>query len=140
MKHVGTVKSYRTRNGCGFISFDGEDVFVHVSNILLNEGDPADILVPGEQVEFEVFTGRRGKAAQRVKRLAPLVLPEQRGSIKRTFDRKGFGFIESGDGDVFFHYADVLFDHIVIGVEVRYLATRVNGRLRAFRVRRNRDG
>ena len=140
MKQVGTVKSYRTRNGCGFIHGDGEDIFVHVSNIMLNEGQPADILVPGELVEFEIFEGRRGKAAQRVRRLSPPVLQERIGNVKRTFERKGFGFIESGGGDVFFHYADVLFDHIVLGVEVRYLVTQVNGRSRAFRVRRNRHG
>lgn len=140
MRLTSTVKSYRSRNGCGFIFGDAGDIFVHVSNILENEGTPSDLLVPGEQVEFEVFASRRGLAALRVKRLDPPSLAEKLGTVKRVFEGKGYGFIESGEGDVFFHYADVLFDHIVTGLKVSFLVASVDGRSRAFKVRRNRNG
>ena len=140
MKFHGVVKSYRSRNGCGFISREGmTDVFVHVSNILDNDGDPADILIPGESVEYELVQGRRGPAALRVRRLNPLRLHPQKGKVKRLFNDKGYGFIESSEGDVFFHVADVLTRDVVPGDLVEYLSTLVKGKPRAFRVRRYTD-
>lgn len=139
MKRTGTVKSYRTKNGCGFIISDVGDVFVHVSNIVPNEGEPADLLVPGEQVEYEMFESRRGHAASNVVRLNPPRCTDQFGTVKRTFDERGYGFIDSRDGDVFFHYADCLFDNPQPGEWVNYLLTTVNGRPRALKVRRHTE-
>jgi len=137
MKKVGFVKSYRSNNGCGFIHDVGGDVFVHVSNIQDNDGDPSDILLPGEQVEFEIFDSRRGKAAKRVRRLNPPVLPERSGKVSRVFSERGYGFIESAGDDVFFHYADTLFEGVQAGDSVLYLHAWISGRPRAFRVRRH---
>jgi CspA family cold shock protein len=55
---TGTVKWYDAEKGFGFISSDeGEDVFVHVSNL------PAGVtaLKPGTKVDFGVVDGRKGK-------------------------------------------------------------------------------
>lgn len=136
MRKRGVVKSYRTKNGCGFIKDEGGDVFVHVSNILDNDGDPADILIPGEHVEYEISPRKRGPAALRVQRLKPPLLRERSGVIQKIFSDRGYGFIKSNGGDVFFHFADVMFDSISIGLEVEYYQAQIDGRPRAFRVRR----
>lgn len=62
---TGTVKFFNTEKGYGFISRpDGDDVFVHFSNI---EGDSFKNLVEGQTVEFEIGDGRKGEEAQRVR-------------------------------------------------------------------------
>ena len=61
---VGTVKFFNTEKGYGFISRDdGDDVFVHYSNI---SGDGFRNLEEGQQVEFEVGPGRKGPEALNV--------------------------------------------------------------------------
>jgi len=138
MSKTGTVKSFRTRNGCGFITSDAGDVFVHFTNILENEGSPSDILIPGEAVEYEEFESRRGPAALRVKRLSPAILHPRTGRVNRLFESRGFGFIDSPEGDVFFHYADTLFEGPRIGEWVEYLFAQIAGRNRALKVRRQK--
>ena len=59
---TGTVKFFNNEKGYGFISRpDGEDVFVHYSNI---EGDGYRSLEEGQEVEFEVGQGRKGDEAK----------------------------------------------------------------------------
>jgi len=61
----GTVKFFNTEKGYGFISReDGEDVFVHFSNI---DGDGFKNLEEGQTVEFEIGEGRKGEEAQSVR-------------------------------------------------------------------------
>jgi CspA family cold shock protein len=61
---LGTVKFFNTEKGYGFISRDdGDDVFVHYSNI---SGDGFRNLEEGQQVEFEVGPGRKGPEALNV--------------------------------------------------------------------------
>ncbi len=61
----GTVKFFNSEKGFGFISReDGDDVFVHFSNI---EGDGYKSLEEGQAVEFEIAAGRKGPEAQGVK-------------------------------------------------------------------------
>ena len=65
MAVTGTVKFFNTEKGYGFISReDGDDVFVHFSNI---EGDGFKSLEEGQTVEFEVGEGRKGEEAQNVR-------------------------------------------------------------------------
>ena len=65
MAVTGTVKFFNTEKGYGFISReDGEDVFVHFSNI---EGDGFKNLEEGQTVEFEIGEGRKGQEAQNVR-------------------------------------------------------------------------
>jgi CspA family cold shock protein len=59
------VKFFNADKGFGFISReDGEDVFVHFSNI---QGSGYRTLVDGQKVEFDVAPGRKGEEAQNVR-------------------------------------------------------------------------
>jgi CspA family cold shock protein len=62
---IGTVKFFNAEKGYGFISReDGDDVFVHFSNIL---GSGYRSLEAGQSVEFEIGPGRKGDEAQNVR-------------------------------------------------------------------------
>lgn len=64
---TGTVKFFSSEKGYGFISREeGEDVFVHFSNI---EGDGYRNLEQGQEVEFEIGPGRKGDEALKVRAL-----------------------------------------------------------------------
>lgn len=61
----GTVKWFSTEKGYGFIEQDdGEDVFVHHSDI---QGTGFKSLSEGQKVEFERVQGQKGPAAQNVR-------------------------------------------------------------------------
>jgi CspA family cold shock protein len=67
MTTTGTVKFFDNNRGFGFISREsGDDVFVHVSNIV---GDGFKSLDEGQRVEFDVAPGRKGDEAQNVRSL-----------------------------------------------------------------------
>lgn len=68
MASTGTVKWFSDEKGYGFISLDeGEgDVFVHHSAI---QAQGYRTLREGERVEFEVVEGRKGPAAENVRKL-----------------------------------------------------------------------
>ncbi len=60
----GAVKWFDVKRGFGFIQQeDGNDVFVHYSNIT---GNGFKVLEDGESVEFEVIEGDKGLQAQNV--------------------------------------------------------------------------
>jgi CspA family cold shock protein len=62
---TGTVKFFNSEKGFGFISReDGDDVFVHFSNI---QGSGYKSLDEGQRVEFDVAPGRKGEEAQNVR-------------------------------------------------------------------------
>jgi CspA family cold shock protein len=65
----GTVKFFDSSKGFGFISReDGDDVFVHSSNIEGGEGgDYRGSLEEGQTVEFEIGLGRKGDEARNVR-------------------------------------------------------------------------
>ncbi len=59
------MKFFNAEKGYGFISReDGEDVFVHFSNI---QGDGYKSLDEGQQVEFDLGPGRKGEEARNVR-------------------------------------------------------------------------
>ena len=62
---TGTVKFFNAEKGYGFISREqGEDVFVHYSNIQMSGYKS---LQEGQRVEFDVAPGRKGEEAQNVR-------------------------------------------------------------------------
>ncbi|MFN8019389.1 MAG: cold-shock protein [Acidimicrobiales bacterium] len=62
---TGTVKFFNNEKGYGFITReDGDDVFVHFSNI---QGSGYKSLDEGQQVEFDIAPGRKGEEAQNVR-------------------------------------------------------------------------
>ncbi len=76
----GTVKFFNSEKGFGFISReDGDDVFVHYSNI---SGSGYRSLTEGQQVEFEIGPGRKGPEALNV--TPPLIGGTIRGGRRVT--------------------------------------------------------
>ncbi|MFL5799075.1 MAG: cold-shock protein [Actinomycetota bacterium] len=64
----GTVKWFSNEKGYGFIARpDGDDVFVHFSAI---SGDGYRSLAEGQEVEFDVVDGPKGKQAANVRPVA----------------------------------------------------------------------
>jgi cold shock protein len=64
MRKRGTVKWFNEAKGFGFITQPGgEDVFVHYSAI---QGDGFKTLAEGQEVEFEIVEGPKGKQAANV--------------------------------------------------------------------------
>ena len=63
---TGTVKWFSNEKGYGFIApkGGGDDIFVHFSAI---SGSGYRSLEEGQEVEFEVTTGQKGKQAQDVR-------------------------------------------------------------------------
>ena len=62
---TGTVKFFNAEKGFGFITREqGEDVFVHFSNI---QGDGYKSLEEGQHVEFDVAPGKKGEEALNVR-------------------------------------------------------------------------
>jgi CspA family cold shock protein len=63
----GKVKWFSQRKNYGFIEVEGEDdVFVHASAL----ADGAESLNEGDQVEFDIVEGKKGRKAENVKLLA----------------------------------------------------------------------
>ena len=66
-RNKGTVKWFNGEKGYGFImQDDGTDVFVHYSAIV---GEGFRNLDEGDNVEFEITEGPKGKQAQNVLRV-----------------------------------------------------------------------
>jgi CspA family cold shock protein len=66
-RETGTVNWFDERKGYGFIDRDnGDDIFVHYSQIA---GAGFRNLQEGERVEFTVGQGRKGPAAEDVRKV-----------------------------------------------------------------------
>ena len=65
MATTGTIKFFNEQKGFGFItSPDGDDVFVHVSNVV-ESGHGS--LTEGQSVTYETAPGRKGPEAVNVR-------------------------------------------------------------------------
>jgi len=67
VRSKGTVKWFNDSKGYGFIAQpDGPDVFVHYSAI---QGNGFKTLAEGQEVEFDIVEGPKGKQAANVVRV-----------------------------------------------------------------------
>ena len=81
----GTVKFFNTQKGYGFIAQEeGEDIFVHYSNI---GGSGFKNLEEGQEVEFEIGEGRKGAEALDVRAVWPMASKGRESWDKRQRER-----------------------------------------------------
>lgn len=64
---VGKVKWFNDTRGFGFIEkTDGGEIFFHWTSI---QGDGYKTVVPGQEVEYDIYEGNKGLIAQNVMRV-----------------------------------------------------------------------
>ena len=64
---IGTVKWFNESKGFGFIEQEeGKDLFVHYSAI---QGEGFKSLAEGDRVSFDIVSGKKGPAAENVRKL-----------------------------------------------------------------------
>jgi len=110
MAFSGTVKSYVAKQGWGFITCDGVDIFVHAKDVNganLVQGDTVTFDLgdsptkPGLQTAINV-TGVGGSAPQ----MGVLGSGSCTGIVKSFVSKRGYGFIDYEGRDIFVHVAD----------------------------------
>jgi len=109
----GTVRWFDAERGFGFLALgdDAEDLFVHASEIVSDDG--VRQLREGQEVEFEVGEGDRGPQARRVRVTgdhaadAPLGVL---GTVAWYEPGKGYGFIapDGGRPQIFVHSSAIV--------------------------------
>ena len=109
----GTVRWFDADRGFGFLALgdDAEDLFVHASEIVSDDG--TRLLREGQAVEFEVGEGDRGPQARRVR-----VTGEQAadaalgvlGTVTWYEPGKGYGFVtpDGGGAEIFVHSSAIV--------------------------------
>ena len=105
MELTGRVKSFNPHKGWGFVDFNGEDIFLHKSD--LKGFCPSK----GAKVQFTLGRTEKGAKAENVKVVSPpFEETSYYGSIKSYHPSKGFGFISSEafpDQDVFVFWSNL---------------------------------
>lgn len=109
----GTVRWFDADRGFGFIDLgnDAEDLFVHASEILGDDGPK--VLREGQTLEFEVGEGDRGPQARRVRVTgdrpadAPMGVL---GTVNWYEPTKGYGFVTPDDDrtEIFVHSSAIV--------------------------------
>ncbi len=109
----GTVRWFDAERGFGFVALEGdaEDLFVHVSEIVDDDGPR--LLREGQEVEFEVGQGDRGPQARRVRvtgdHAAGAALGVL-GTVAWYEPGKGYGFVtpDGGGAEIFVHSSAIV--------------------------------
>ncbi|QZN85533.1 cold-shock protein [Cellulomonas sp. C5510] len=109
----GTVRWFDAERGFGFLALgdDAEDLFVHVSEVVGQDG-PAT-LREGQSVEFEVGEGDRGPQARQVRVTGDAAVDAALGvlgTVSWYEPAKGYGFLtpDTGDGEIFVHSSAIV--------------------------------
>lgn len=128
----GKVKFFNDQRGFGFIQHEGDDYFVHISNV------EDDSLLDGEQVTFKAVEGFKGLQAIEVRRVDPPSMVKDEGTVHSFNEERGFGFIKrEGKADVFVHFSDVIseVDTLNSGDVVSFkVRKKYKGRDRAYEI------
>lgn len=112
MPHA-VVRWFDTDRGFGFLDLgdDAEDLFVHASEIVADDGPR--VLREGQEVEFEIGEGDRGPQARRVR--VTRDLPSDAvlgvlGTVSWYEPAKGYGFLTPDDGgaEIFVHSSAIV--------------------------------
>eukprot|EP00403_Amphidinium_massartii_P011448 CAMPEP_0178431082 /NCGR_PEP_ID=MMETSP0689_2-20121128/31654_1 /TAXON_ID=160604 /ORGANISM="Amphidinium massartii, Strain CS-259" /LENGTH=267 /DNA_ID=CAMNT_0020052963 /DNA_START=103 /DNA_END=903 /DNA_ORIENTATION=- len=104
MSCVGTVKFFNDAKGWGFISCDGQDVFVHLRDCSGN-------LRQGDNVTFDLDDVKAAQGKYKAKNVcggSGNVLGSYAGMVRTYREDKGWGIIDMDGCDVFFHMNDCL--------------------------------
>lgn len=123
----GTVRWFDAERGFGFIDVGdgGEDLFVHASEILDDDGPR--VLREGQVVEYEVGEGSRGPQARSVRVTGDWAEGAQLGVLGTVAwyePAKGYGFItpDDGRGEIFLHSSAIVGGGVVVeGQRVAFL-------------------
>ena len=109
----GTVRWFDAERGFGFLALgdEGEDLFVHASEIMNDDG--TKLLREGQVVEFEVGEGDRGPQARRVRVTgdhAPDAAVGVLGTVSWYEPGKGYGFVtpDGGGAEIFVHSSAIV--------------------------------
>ena len=109
----GTVRWFDAERGFGFLFLgdDAEDLFVHASEIIGDDGPR--LLREGQVVEFELGAGDRGPQARRVRVTgdhAPDAPLGVLGTVSWYEPGKGYGFItpDGGGAEIFVHSSAIV--------------------------------
>ena len=109
----GTVRWFDAERGFGFLFLgdETEDLFVHASEIMNDDGPR--LLREGQVVEFEVGEGDRGPQARRVRvtgDYAPDAPLGVLGTVSWYEPGKGYGFIapDGGGAEIFVHSSAIV--------------------------------
>jgi len=108
MAFAGTVKSYVAKQGWGFITCDGADIFVHGKDV------HGAGLVQGDSVTFDLGDSPTKPGLQTAINVTGGTAPQQgvmgqgscTGIVKSFVSKKGYGFIDYQGRDIFVHVAD----------------------------------
>jgi len=108
MAFSGTVKSYVVKQGWGFITCDGVDVFVHAKDV------NGASLVQGDTVTFDLGDSPTKPGMQTAINVSGGSAPQMgvlgngscTGTVKSFVSKKGYGFIDYQGRDIFVHVAD----------------------------------
>jgi len=109
----GTVRWFDAERGFGFIALgdDAEDLFVHVSEVVDDDGPR--LLREGQEVEFEIGEGDRGPQARRVRVTgghASDAALGVLGTVSWYEPAKGYGFLtpDGGGAEIFVHSSAIV--------------------------------
>ncbi|ROS23741.1 cold-shock protein [Cellulomonas sp. PhB150] len=108
-----TVRWFDAERGFGFLDLgpDGEDLFVHASEIVGGEGMKQ--LREGQVVEYELGEGDRGPQARRVRVTGDVAADAPLGVLGTVAwyePAKGYGFVtpDNGRGEIFVHSSAIV--------------------------------